>query len=88
MRGGAYGDAPLQEDISNIGGVCQPEEWINEKNIRLVLISNAFLDKLSDDLYGFYWTFDRDPLRFGWSPYGDRNGLYRVYIRQTDQPDS
>ncbi len=55
-----------------------PEDFINENNVQIIILGEAFEQKLTDELNGFYNTLGLDPRRFEWDRFADA-GYYRIY---------
>ena len=55
-----------------------PEAWIKQQNVQIILIDPEFLNKLDEDLRGYYATLAADPARFGWMKFAEA-GLIDVY---------
>ena len=55
-----------------------PEDWIQAQNVQIILIDADFLNKLDEDLRGYYATLAADPARFGWMKFADA-GFIDVY---------
>jgi hypothetical protein len=55
-----------------------PEDFINANNVQIVILGDAFAQKLTEALNGYYTTLGLDPRRFGWDRFADA-GYYGIY---------